>query len=120
MTRRSSAVLLALLGVGLVPWTLWLGFSLPSRKVAHHWDLAWAGFDLALAATLISTAIALVKGSAWLRSFAAVSGSLLFADAWFDIVTSSTSRERWFAVGLALVAELPVAAVCFALSRPSD
>jgi hypothetical protein len=36
----------------------------------------------------------------------------------FDVVTASTSRERWFAIGLAVAAELPLAGICFALSRP--
>jgi hypothetical protein len=47
-------VLFAVLGLGLLPWALWLGYSLPSRQVAHHWDLAWAGFDVVLAAALLS------------------------------------------------------------------
>jgi hypothetical protein len=117
-TRRWAAGLLAVLGVGLLPWTLWLALSLPSRKVAEHWDLAWVGFDLALAAALVGTAVALVGRSPLLRSVAAGTGALLLADAWFDVVTAGTSRERWFAVGLAVVGELPLAGLCFALSRP--
>jgi TRAP-type uncharacterized transport system fused permease subunit len=119
MLRRWSAGLLAVLGVALLPWTLWLGLSLPSRKVAEHWDLAWAGFDLALAASLLVTAFALTRRMPLVHSWAAASGALLVADAWFDIVTASGGRERWFAVGLAIVAELPVAALCFALARAS-
>ena len=118
MIRHPAAALLGVLGVGLLPWTLWLGLSLPSRKVAEHWDLAWAGFDLVLAASLLTTAVALVRRSPLLRSCAAASGALLIADAWFDVVTSAAGRERWFAVGLAIVAELPVAGLCFALARP--
>ena len=111
-------MLLGLFGLGLLPWTLWLGLSLPSRKVAEHWDLAWVGFDLVLAASLLATAAALVRRSPWLRAFAASTGALLLADAWFDVVTASTSRERWFAVGLAVVGELPTAALCLVLARP--
>lgn len=48
--RGAAAAFLAVLGVGLLPWTLWLGLSLPSRKLTEHWDLAWVGFDLVLAA----------------------------------------------------------------------
>jgi hypothetical protein len=118
MTRRWVAGLLSVLGVGLLPWTLWLGLSLPSRKLAEHWDLAWVGFDLVLAASLLGTALALVRRSPLLSSFAAGTGALLVSDAWFDVVTASTSRERWFAIGLAVAAELPLAGICFALSRP--
>jgi hypothetical protein len=116
--RRPAAGLFAVLGLGLLPWTLWLGLSLPSRKVAEHWDLAWVGFDLVLAASLLATAAALVRRSPLLEAFAAATGALLVADAWFDIVTASTVRERWFAVGLALVGELPLALLCFVLARP--
>jgi hypothetical protein len=117
--RRTTAALLAVLGAGLLPWTLWLGVSLPSRKVAEHWDLAWSGFDLVLALVLLATAVALIRGSVLVRSWAAASGALLVADAWFDIVTSAAGRERWLAIGLAIVAELPVAGLCFALARRS-
>ena len=116
--RHGAAALLAVLGIGLLPWTLWLGLSLPSRKVAEHWDAAWVGFDLVLAAGLLATAATLVRRSPLVQSFAAATGALLVADAWFDILTASTARERWFAVGLALVGELPLAALCLVLARP--
>ena len=116
--RRWATGLLAALGLGLLPWTLWLGLSLPSRKLAEHWDLAWVGFDLVLAGSLLGTAAALLRHSPWLRSVAAATGALLLADAWFDVVTASTSRERWFAVGLAVVGEIPLATLCLALARP--
>jgi hypothetical protein len=111
-------VLLAVLGICLLPWTLWLGLSLPSRKVAEHWDLAWVGFDLVLATSLLATAVALVRRSPAVQGFAAATAALLLADAWFDVVTASTTKERWFAVGLAVVAELPLAALCLVLAQP--
>ena len=46
---RRLTVLLALVAVALVPWTLYLTFTLPSRHVTIHYDLAWVGFDVALA-----------------------------------------------------------------------
>jgi hypothetical protein len=118
-SRGFRAGLLAVLGAGLLPWTIWLALSLPSRKVAEHWDLAWVGFDLLLAASLIATAVTLIRRSPLLEGLAAASAALLVADAWFDTVTASTSGERWFALGLALGAELPVACVCALLARPS-
>ena len=111
-------MLLAILGISLLPWTLWLGLSLPSRKVAEHWDLAWVGFDLVLAGALLATSIALLRRSAAVQGFAAATAALLLADAWFDVITASTVKERWFAIGLALVAELPLAALCLVLARP--
>ena len=116
---RWAAALLIVLGVALLPWSLWLGLSLPSRKVAEHWDLAWAGFDLVLAGSLLGTAVALIRRSAVLRSFAASTGALLVADAWLDTVTARTGGDLWFALGLAVGGELPLAGLCFALARPS-
>jgi hypothetical protein len=117
--RLSAAAILAAVGVGLLPWTLWLGLSLPSEKVAEHWDVAWTGFDLVLSVSLLVTAGAILRRSPLLRSWAAATGALLVADAWFDVITSAGGGERWLAAALAIGGELPVAGVCFALARPS-
>src|SRR5437867_4075697 len=47
----------------LVPWVVLLVFALPSAHRAAHWDIAWAGFDVALALLLLAVAVA-----AWRRS----------------------------------------------------
>ena len=118
MSRRWAGVLFAALGVLLLPWALWLGYSLPERTVAHHWDLAWAGFDIVLSGALLGTAFALLTGRSVGRSFAAATGALLLADAWFDVVTSQAGRDRWLALILAVFGEIPLAVLCFALARP--
>jgi len=105
-------VLLGAVGVGLVPWTLWLTFSLPSRHTSEHYDLAWVGFDVALAAAFGATTLAAIRGSDWLEVSAAVTGTLLVCDAWFDVVTSSGGGERLEALLEACFAELPLAAIC--------
>jgi hypothetical protein len=112
-------VLFAVLGLGLLPWALWLGYSLPSRHVAHHWDLAWAGFDVVLAAALLATAFALLTGRPVLGGFAAATGALLLADAWFDVVTAADPSGRRLAIVFALLAEIPLAILCFWLARPT-
>jgi hypothetical protein len=43
---------------------------------------------------------------------AAVTGTMLVCDAWFDVVTSQSGGEMWEAVAEAALAELPLAAVC--------
>jgi len=45
---RWAVPVLALTAVCLLPWTLWLTYSLPARHVTQHYDLAWVGFDAAL------------------------------------------------------------------------
>jgi hypothetical protein len=109
--RRWIPPLLALIALALVPWALWLTTVLPSHEVAEHWDLAWAGFDLLLAAALLATAIAAWRQSPLLEAAAACSGTLLVVDAWFDLLTSG-GRDLTYAIALAVVAELPLAALC--------
>ena len=110
---RWVAALLALVAVALVPWTLYLTLSLPSRHVTYHYDLAWVGFDIALACSFAATAWATLRGSQWLVPLAAVTATMLCCDAWFDVVTSQSGGELWEAVAEAALAELPLAAVCW-------
>ena len=103
--------------LGLVVWTVFLAKTLPAVHSARHWDAAWAGFDVALIATLAATAWA-----AWFRrqilvAAALVAGTLLVCDAWFDIVTSLGTRDQTVTIATALLAELPVAAFLFWLAR---
>jgi predicted branched-subunit amino acid permease len=103
--------LLVLAALALVPWTLWLTFSLPSKHVAHHYDVAWVGFDIALGAMFGLTARAAVRRSELLAPVAAATAAMLVCDAWFDVVTS-TPPERLEALLQAGFAELPLAALC--------
>jgi hypothetical protein len=105
-------MVLALVAVALVPWILYLTFTLPSRHLTSHYDVAWVGFDIALTASFAATAWTALRGSPWLVPFAAVTGTMLVCDAWFDIVTSQAGSEMFEAIGEAVVAELPLAALC--------
>ena len=58
-----------------------------------HYDLAWVGFDIALAAAFAGTSWAAMRSSAWLVPLAAVTGTMLVCDAWFDVVTSIGSGD---------------------------
>ena len=109
---RWVTLLLTFVAAALLPWTLWLTFSLPSRHVSQHYDVAWVGFDIALAAAFAATTWAAVKRSAWVVPLAAATGTMLVCDAWFDVVTSGGGSERVEAVLEAVFAELPLAAVC--------
>ena len=100
-------------GLALLPWTIWLTTSLQPNHETTHWDLAWSGFDTALALMFLLTALAAWRRSPWVGIAAGATGTLLVTDAWFDIVLESHADEVRLAILLALVAELPVAAVCF-------
>jgi hypothetical protein len=101
------------IGVLLVPWTIWLSASLPPAHLSRRWDVAWTGFDIGLALCFAGTAIAAWRRSPWVAAFAAATGTLLLADAWFDVVLESRGAETRTAIIEAVFAELPVAALCF-------
>ena len=109
---RWVAPLLALVAIFLVPWTLWLTFTLPSRHITDHYALAWVGFDIALATAVGATAWAAVRRLRWLVPLAAVTGTMLVCDAWFDVVTAHGSGDIVEAALEAVFGELPLAAIC--------
>jgi hypothetical protein len=111
LQRRWLVLLLAITAAALVPWTLWLAVSLPERRVAHHYDVAWVGFDIGLAVAFAVTAWTAFRRSPWLIPAASATAAMLLCDAWFDIVTSAPG-ERLEPILLAALAELPLAALC--------
>ena len=110
-------VLAALL---LVPWVVLLVAALPSAHRAAHWDIAWAGFDFWLALLLLTVAAAAWRRSPWLEGAATATATLLFVDAWFDVLTSSTRAELIVAVTEAAFVELPLAVLCLLLARNTE
>jgi hypothetical protein len=108
--RRNRVALMAISAAFLVPWSVYLGVSLPSRYVARNWTLTWVGFDVALALLFAGTAVlgALRRELVALTAFA--SGVLLLCDAWFDITTAN-SHDRLVSILIAVVAEVPIAVV---------
>ncbi len=111
--RKWALPILALVALFLLPWTAWLTVTLPARHVSEHWDAAWVGFDVAEFVALAATAFGIWRRTAWLQAAAAAAGTLLCADAWFDVLLSHGDRKFWVAVAEAVVAEIPLAAVCF-------
>ena len=104
--------LFAALAVCLVPWTVFLAVQLPERSISHHYDLAWTGFDVALIAMLGATALTAKRHSRYFSLATTATATMLVVDAWFDVVTSQPGGERIMAVVLAVIVELPLAALC--------
>jgi hypothetical protein len=116
-SRYALALAFVAIGIGLIPWILYLAYSLPSRHVqTHFYDVGWTGFDVFLATMLTLTGIGLLRRSLWVQATAASAASLLVCDAWFDVLSSSRHGERLLALLLAVFAELPTAAVCVAIA----
>lgn len=99
----------------LVPWIVYLGYSLPSRQLSPHYNIAWAGFDVLELIALGATGYFALRRSRSLAISAAAAATLLVTDAWFDVMTSSRHHVAQ-AIVLAVVIELPLAGVCGWLS----
>ena len=112
LPRWVFAILLGV-AVFLLPWTLWLTLSLPSRHVSEHWDAAWVGFDIGEITAFLLAAYAAWSRAAWLQGAAAVAGTMLLCDAWFDVLLSTGDETFWLAVGQAILSEIPLALLCF-------
>ena len=107
----------ALAGLVLIPWTIWLTFTLPAHHETENWRTVWAGFDLAEAAALVAVAVTALRRSLWLAPVAAIAGTLLCVDAWFDITLEAGGKHLLPAVLEAAIVELPLAAICFWVAR---
>lgn len=108
MRRRRLTIMISGVAV-LLPWTVYLGLTLPDRHVAENWSVTWVGFDTLLLLTFAATALLGVLRRQLVVLGAFASAILLLCDAWFDITTSSAGPELWWAVASAVLFEIPLA-----------
>lgn len=121
--EQNSRWIVALFGLAatlLIPTALLLAVLLPPTHRSEHWDVAWAGFDVFLALALSAVAISAWRRSPWLEGAAAAAATLLFVDAWFDVLTASTQAEFVLALVEAILVELPLALFCVLLARGAE
>jgi hypothetical protein len=114
--RRWLALGLAGTGLGMIPWLVYLAVSLPASPVAWHWPAAWTGLDAMEAAGLLSTGILLLRRDPRACLTAAGTAALLLADAWFDVTTAPPGAGALSSLLMAVLAELPAAALCTAIA----
>jgi hypothetical protein len=111
--RRLALVSISLAAGGLLPWMVYLGLTLPHRYEARQWSVLWIGYDAIECVVL--TALA---GLSWRRRhliplLAVVAGTLLFSDAWFDVLTSWGNHDGLFTLASAILIELPLSGLLF-------
>jgi hypothetical protein len=109
----------ALCSLALIPWTVYLGYTLPEHQASHHYNIAWVGFDAMLLVVLGATGFFAFRRSRYLAVAAAAAATMLVVDAWFDVITSPR-RAVMESIVMAVAVELPLAAVCAWLSYHSE
>ncbi len=117
---RWAAPLFCVCAVILLPWIVIAGLTLPSRQLSRNYDFAWAGYDVLLLVGLVSTAVSTLRRSRRLPIAASATGALLTADAWFDVLTSPSGWDLAQAAAMSVLAELPLATICFWLAFHSQ
>ncbi len=93
----------------LIPWTVYLSMTLPTRQITHHWDIVWEGFDCLVLIMLALTAFCIAKKSIWVILTASSLATCLIIDSWFDVLTSRHGMDQLQSFLLALFIELPIA-----------
>jgi hypothetical protein len=102
-------------GLAIIPWDVYLALTLPRTSTSGHYRVAWVGFDVLLALALLQLGRVAARGPTVndrVELPATAAATLLLVDAWFDATTSADPASFLSALILALVAELPLAAVC--------
>lgn len=117
---RWAAPVFGVCALILLPWIVIAAVTLPSHQLSENYDVAWAGYDVGLLLGLVATALSALRRSRWLTIAASATGALLLADSWFDVLTSPGGWDLAEAVAMALLAELPLAALCFWLAHHSQ
>ena len=107
--RRLGALVSIISCAVLVAWIVVLVLTLHRSFHTHHWRAAWVGFDFILLLAFAATGWAFWRGRQIVIACLIVTGTLLFCDAWFDIVLDAGTSDVWISVASALLVELPLA-----------
>jgi len=102
--------------VVLVPWTFNLAENLPTRQLAHHWDIAWTGVDVLMFVLFALTVILAIRRTIWMSLTAVSLSTVLLIDGWFDVLTSKPGHQQVAALLLAVLIEIPMATLTYFLA----
>ena len=103
-------------GVAMIPWLLYLAFTLPASATDGHWALAWVGLDSCEALALFATGRLLLRADNRCVLAATATAVLLLTDAWLDVTSAARGDELLTAIAMAVFAEAPIALACIALA----
>ena len=109
------AVFLAVGAVAFVPLIVLAALGAPSSHAAHHLELMWTGLDVFELLAMALTGWCLWRRHPNLAVAAALTGTLMLCDAWYDVVTTA-GRAEGTSVALACL-EITLAVLSFAVAR---
>jgi hypothetical protein len=101
----------------LAAWIGYLAVTLPRHYRAGGWSAAWVGFDGVLLVCFAATAWAAWRRRQVLILCLVVLAALLACDAWFDTTLDYATRGFTLSLLMALVVELPLAAMALIVAR---
>jgi hypothetical protein len=106
-----------LISLGMIPWVIYLGYSLHNQHISKNWDITWIGLDIAQISSLLITGLLAKINSIYMIVMASITGTLFITDAWFDILgyrlgTFGSSE----AIIMAIFGEIPLAIMSYALA----
>jgi uncharacterized membrane protein (UPF0136 family) len=107
-------LVLMVAAVIVVPVVAVIAGVAPSVAAAHHLRIVWVGLDVFELIGMAATGWCLRRSLPSVAVAGALTGSLLFCDAWFDVVPT-TGRVEVEGILMALV-ELPLAALSFLIA----
>ncbi len=110
------AIIYIVLAIILLPWTIYLGVSLPAHYLSAHWDISWTGLDVGLIATMLVTGVLAYRRSRWIIISSTMVGSFLLVDAWFDVMSERGLTDFRQSLILAIFVELPLAFISYYIS----
>ncbi len=113
----AALVVIVVCCVVLAGWIGFLAATLPHFYRTGSWRGAWVGFDIALLAAFVVTGWAAWRRRQVLVISLIVLSTLLFCDAWFDVVLDTRTADFWASVASALLVELPLAVLAAAMAR---
>lgn len=90
--RRAHLGLMTGGAIFMIPWIVYLSFTLPEHYTVRDWPLTWVGFDSLLVVFMIATAVLTWLHRQLLLFPAFTTGILLLCDAWFDLTTAVGSE----------------------------
>lgn len=102
-------------GLVLIPLVVAMSSATVPVRAAYHLRLVWTGLDVFELIGLVTTGWCLRHRSLALPVAAAFTGTLLFCDAWFNVV-ATTGTTQLAGIAMAFV-ELPLSALSFVVAH---